>query len=68
MKAPEKEAFDKYLPEDVSVVSVHSLHSPGVGTEGQPLVSGVFLIGLVLYRGREIRSGDSWRRLGWWRR
>lgn len=38
VKAPEKEAFDKYLPEDVSVVSVHSLHGPSVTTEGQPLV------------------------------
>ena len=38
VKAPEKEAFDKYLPEDVHVVSIHSLHGPSVTTEGQPMV------------------------------
>jgi prephenate dehydrogenase (NADP+) len=38
VKAPEKEAFEKYLPSDVDVVSVHSLHGPTVTTEGQPLV------------------------------
>ncbi|WOO79629.1 putative prephenate dehydrogenase [NADP(+)] [Vanrija pseudolonga] len=38
VKAPEKEAFDKYLPADVDVVSVHSLHGPSVTTEGQPLI------------------------------
>lgn len=38
VKAPEKAAFEKYLPEDVSIVSVHSLHGPTVTTEGQPLV------------------------------
>lgn len=38
VKAPEKAAFDKYLPADVDIVSVHSLHGPGVTTEGQPLV------------------------------
>jgi prephenate dehydrogenase len=39
VKAPEKEAFEKYLPNDVDIVSVHSLHGPTVTTEGQPLVS-----------------------------
>lgn len=39
VKAPEKAAFEKYLPKDVDIVSVHSLHGPGVTTEGQPLVS-----------------------------
>jgi prephenate dehydrogenase (NADP+) len=38
VKAPEKEAFEKYLPDDVYIVSVHSLHGPTVTTEGQPLV------------------------------
>lgn len=38
VKAPEKQAFEKYLPEDVDIVSVHSLHGPTVTTEGQPLV------------------------------
>ncbi|KAH8919839.1 Prephenate dehydrogenase [Atractiella rhizophila] len=37
-KAPEKAAFDKYLPEDVSIVSIHSLHGPQVPPDGQPLV------------------------------
>lgn len=39
VKAPEKRAFEAYLPEDCAVVSLHSLHGPGVTTEGQPLVS-----------------------------
>lgn len=38
VKAPEKQAFEKHLPEDCSIVSLHSLHGPGVTTEGQPLV------------------------------
>lgn len=38
VKAPEKEAFERWLPEDVGIVSVHSLHGPAVTTEGQPLV------------------------------
>lgn len=38
VKAPEKAAFEKYLPQDVDIVSVHSLHGPGVTTEGQPFV------------------------------
>ncbi|WVQ64631.1 uncharacterized protein L199_002798 [Kwoniella botswanensis] len=38
VKAPEKEAFEKYLPEDVGITSVHSLHGPTVTTEGQPLI------------------------------
>jgi prephenate dehydrogenase (NADP+) len=40
VKAPEKEAFDAFLPDDCAVVSLHSLHGPSVTTEGQPLVSG----------------------------
>jgi prephenate dehydrogenase len=39
VKAPEKIAFERYLPEDVYIVSIHSLHGPTVTTEGQPLVS-----------------------------
>ncbi|CDK24089.1 unnamed protein product [Kuraishia capsulata CBS 1993] len=31
-------AFEKYLPKDVEIVSVHSLHGPKVNTTGQPLV------------------------------
>lgn len=32
------DAFDKHLPKDVSIVSVHSLHGPGIDPKGQPLV------------------------------
>lgn len=39
VKAPEKEAFEKYLPDDVSIVSLHSLHGPTVNPSGQALVS-----------------------------
>ncbi|KZS87957.1 Prephenate dehydrogenase [Sistotremastrum niveocremeum HHB9708] len=38
VKAPEKIAFEKYLPDDVHIVSVHSLHGPTVSAIGQPLV------------------------------
>ncbi|KIJ45204.1 hypothetical protein M422DRAFT_30048 [Sphaerobolus stellatus SS14] len=38
VKAPERAAFEKYLPEDVHIISVHSLHGPTVSTAGQPLV------------------------------
>ncbi|ODV97838.1 hypothetical protein PACTADRAFT_47689 [Pachysolen tannophilus NRRL Y-2460] len=37
-KAPEVAAFEKYLPKDVEIISVHSLHGPKVNTAGQPLV------------------------------
>ncbi|KAJ6548118.1 prephenate dehydrogenase [Mycena vulgaris] len=38
VKAPEKAAFEKYLPEDAEIVSGHSLHGPSVSPIGQPLV------------------------------
>ncbi|KAG2136081.1 uncharacterized protein EDB93DRAFT_1254064 [Suillus bovinus] len=38
VKTPEKDAFEKYLPPDVHIVSLHSLHGPSVSPEGQPLV------------------------------
>ncbi|KAG9094240.1 prephenate dehydrogenase (NADP(+)) [Ceratobasidium sp. 392] len=38
VKTPERDAFEKYLPEDVHIVSCHSLHGPTVSPEGQPLV------------------------------
>jgi prephenate dehydrogenase (NADP+) len=38
-KAPEIAAFEKHLPEDVDIVSCHSLHGPNVDSKGQPLVS-----------------------------
>ncbi|WEW59092.1 prephenate dehydrogenase (NADP(+)) [Emydomyces testavorans] len=37
-KAPELAAFEKYLPDDVEIISVHSLHGPNVNPKGQPLV------------------------------
>jgi len=37
-KAPEIAAFEKHLPNDVDIVSCHSLHGPGVDPKGQPLV------------------------------
>ncbi|KAF1953513.1 prephenate dehydrogenase [Byssothecium circinans] len=37
-KAPEIAAFEKHLPNDVHIVSCHSLHGPGVDPKGQPLV------------------------------
>ena len=37
-KRPEIDAFEKYLPEDVNIITIHSLHGPKVKTEGQPLV------------------------------
>lgn len=37
-KAPELAAFEKYLPDDVEIVSCHSLHGPSVDPKGQPLV------------------------------
>jgi len=38
VKAPEKAAFEKYLPTDVYIVSIHSLHGPTVSPIGQPFV------------------------------
>ncbi|KDQ50412.1 hypothetical protein JAAARDRAFT_199970 [Jaapia argillacea MUCL 33604] len=38
VKSPEKEAFEKYLPADVQIVSCHSLHGPTVPPLGQPLI------------------------------
>ena len=43
VKAPEKAAFERYLPEDVHIVSCHSLHGPTVNPIGQPLVSLILL-------------------------
>ena len=36
-KAPEIAAFEKYLPDDVEIVTCHSLHGPNVDPHGQPL-------------------------------
>lgn len=38
VKEPEICAFEKYLPDDVSIVTCHSLHGPSVSPKGQPLV------------------------------
>ncbi|GAA5862173.1 hypothetical protein JCM1840_001668 [Sporobolomyces johnsonii] len=38
VKAPERAAFEKYLPEDVNIVSIHSLHGPTVPPDGQALI------------------------------
>jgi prephenate dehydrogenase (NADP+) len=39
VKAPEKDAFEAHLPQDVSIISLHSLHGPSVNPAGQALVS-----------------------------
>ncbi|KAL6945019.1 prephenate dehydrogenase (NADP(+)) [Hanseniaspora vineae] len=36
-KNGEIQAFEKYLPQDVDIITVHSLHGPKVNTKGQPL-------------------------------
>ena len=38
VKHPEIDAFEKYLPQDTQIVTVHSLHGAGFSTEGQTLV------------------------------
>ena len=43
VKAPEKAAFEKFLPEDVHIVSCHSLHGPTVSPVGQPLVCTIWI-------------------------
>lgn len=42
-KAPEIAAFEKHLPDDVDIVSCHSLHGPNVDPRGQPLVRELLL-------------------------
>ena len=37
-KEPEMAAFEQHLPQDVQIVSCHSLHGPKVDPKGQPLV------------------------------
>ncbi|TFK21001.1 prephenate dehydrogenase [Coprinopsis marcescibilis] len=38
VKAPEKLAFEAHLPQDVHIISCHSLHGPGVSPVGQVLI------------------------------
>ncbi|KAI7962085.1 hypothetical protein MJO28_000179 [Puccinia striiformis f. sp. tritici] len=37
VKAPEQAAFEKYLPSDARVCSIHSLHAPSIPPDGQAL-------------------------------
>ncbi|KAI8322077.1 NAD(P)-binding protein [Martensiomyces pterosporus] len=37
VKTPEIKAFEKHLPEDVHIVTCHSMHGPNIDTKGQPL-------------------------------
>lgn len=37
-KGPEIQAFEEHVPQDVEIISLHSLHGPKVDTTGQPLV------------------------------
>ncbi len=39
IKTPEIEAFERYLPDDVNIVTCHSLHGPTVDPKGQTLVA-----------------------------
>ncbi|RKP06863.1 hypothetical protein THASP1DRAFT_31327 [Thamnocephalis sphaerospora] len=38
VKAPEVRAFEEHMPEDVNIVTCHSLHGPKIDPTGQPLV------------------------------
>lgn len=38
VKAPEQIAFEKHLPDDIKVCSIHSLHAPSIPPDGQALV------------------------------
>ncbi|GJN89962.1 hypothetical protein Rhopal_002951-T1 [Rhodotorula paludigena] len=38
VKAPERAAFERFLPPDTHIVSIHSLHGPTVPTDGQALI------------------------------
>lgn len=38
VKTPEIEAFEAYLPKNVHILSIHSLHGPTVNPAGQPLI------------------------------
>jgi prephenate dehydrogenase (NADP+) len=43
-KAPEIAAFEKYLPDDVEILTCHSLHGPNVDPRGQPLVPFFYIL------------------------
>jgi len=38
VKDPEIRAFDRWLPKDVSIVPIHNMHGPNVGSHGQTMV------------------------------
>ena len=38
VKSPEINAFEKYLPRDVHIITCHSLHGPSVEPKNQPLI------------------------------
>lgn len=38
VKEPERKAFEAHLPQDVHIISIHSLHGPSVAPDGQALV------------------------------
>jgi len=50
VKAPEIAAFEKHLPEDVYIITCHSMHGPTVPSKGQPLV-------IINHRGTEQALG-----------
>ncbi|KAJ2081446.1 prephenate dehydrogenase (NADP(+)) [Coemansia sp. RSA 988] len=37
VKTPEIQAFEKHLPDDVHIITCHSMHGPNIDTKGQPL-------------------------------
>jgi prephenate dehydrogenase len=59
VKAPEKAAFEKYLPEDVHIVSCHSLHGPTVNPVGQPLVGLILLFPRNIITCTKIKGNHS---------
>jgi prephenate dehydrogenase len=59
VKAPEKVAFEKHLPEDVHIVSCHSLHGPTVNPIGQPLVSQILLSRNIYNQQKNIKGNHS---------
>jgi len=46
VKTPEIEAFEKYLPDDVYIVTIHALHGPGFAPDKQKLA-------IIPYRSNE---------------
>lgn len=57
VKAPERAAFEKYLPDDVFIISIHSLHGPTVAPDGQALVR-FFAFFFLLFKYANTLHGD----------